>query len=170
MIERPDPSESFAHFQGYVSQAIGTDLRTAFDLASERVHHFASTIAPEREGYRYAEGKWTINEVVQHLNDTERILSYRALRFARKDTTELPGFEENDYVPAATVGRRRLRDLVAEHDLIRASTLALFASFDDEMLFHSGVANGKRITVRALGWSIAGHVMHHVEILDQRYR
>lgn len=169
-IERPLPAEVFEHFRNYVGKAHGDELFNAFDLAAQRLRSYTRLVVPEREEYRYAEGKWTIKEVVQHLNDTERILSYRALRFARNDATELPGFEENDYVPEAETARRSLHDLVVEHDMIRQATVALFNSFTPAMLLRSGSANGKRISVRALGWSIAGHVMHHVDILEQRYR
>jgi len=168
-IERPKVAEVFDHFQGYVDKAPGVDLYAAFDLAISRAKVYARGVRPDREDHRYAEGKWTIKEVFQHLNDTERILSYRALRFARNDATELAGFEENDYVPAAEVGRRPLSDLLDEHELIRKSTLALFRSFTPEMLLRTGIANGRRISVRALGWSMAGHAMHHLDILEQRY-
>ncbi len=168
-IERPLPAEVFEHFQNYVGKAQGDELFAAFDLATRRLRAFADIVVPEREEYRYAADKWSIKEVVQHLNDTERILSYRALRFARNDATELAGFEENDYVPEAETGRRTLEDLMREHNIIRQATIALFNSFTPEMLLRSGSANGKRISVRALGWSIAGHAMHHADILEQRY-
>lgn len=169
-IERPLPTEVFEHFSNYVGKAQGDELFQAFELATQRLKAYARTVVPEREEYRYGDDKWTIKEVVQHLNDTERILSYRALRFARNDATELAGFEENNYVPEAETTRRTLHDLISEHDMIRQATIALFNSFTPAMLLRSGSANGKRISVRALGWSIAGHAMHHVDILEQRYR
>lgn len=168
-IGRPKGTELFDHFQGYVDKALGEDLFTALDRALSRAKVYAQGVPPDHEDHRYAEGKWTIKEVFQHLNDTERILSYRALRFARHDATELPGFEENDYVPAADVGRRSLSDLSQEHELIRRSTMALFRSFTPAMLLRTGTANGRHISVRALGWSMAGHAMHHLDILEQRY-
>ncbi len=168
-IARPTPEEVFTHFQGYVAQTQGDDLFAAFEQAMNELRRYVHDLPEERCEHRYAAGKWSIKEVVQHLTDTERILSYRALRFARHDATELAGFEENDYVPAARVARRTMADLITEHEAVRASTIALFRSFDADMVDASGVANGKRISVRALGWSIAGHVMHHVHILHERY-
>ncbi len=170
MIARPEDREVFAHFRGYVTEANGDDLLVSLHDALINLEHFAAEVALEREEYRYSEGKWSVKEVFQHLNDTERILAYRALRFARKDPTELSGFEENAYVATADTGRRGLADLVAEHRIIRQGTIALFSSFSPEMLLLTGMANGKEISVRALGWSIAGHAMHHLTIFQERYR
>ena len=168
-IERPLQEEVVDPFQAYVARAPGNNLIEALEQALERTRTVAAAIPTHREEHRYAEGKWSIKEIYQHLTDTERILSYRALRFARHDATELAGFEEDDYVAVAVTSRRRLQDLLEEHTLVRRSTIALFTSFDPEMLVRTGVANGKRISVRALGWSIAGHAMHHMEIIQQRY-
>ncbi|HRH70791.1 MAG TPA: DinB family protein [Flavobacteriales bacterium] len=169
-VDRPLPNEVVDFFQAYVAKASGNDLFTALDHALERSRAVAVGIAPDREEYRYAEGKWSIKEVFQHITDTERILSYRALRFARNDATELAGFEENDYVALAETERRSLKDLLEEHIIVRTSTIALFRSFSADMLTRTGVANGNRNSVRALGWSIAGHALHHMDIIDQRYR
>ncbi|MBK8339953.1 MAG: DNA damage-inducible protein DinB [Flavobacteriales bacterium] len=101
--------------------------------------------------------------------DAERIFAYRALRFARNDATPLPGFEENDYVPAARCERRTLADLMAEYTAVHHASLELFVSMDEKMLLSTGVANGNRTSVRAIGWTIAGHVLHHVSVLNARY-
>ncbi len=117
----------------------------------------------------YAEGKWTVKEILQHLIDTERIFAYRSLRFARQDKTSLPGYEENDYVINAKVGRRNLDELLSEFTLVRESTIALFDSFDREMLHSRGVCFNKDISVLALGFTMVGHVVHHMQVLEERY-
>lgn len=138
-------------FQGYVAKAPGNDLFVALDQALERTRAIAAGVTPEREEHRYAAGKWSIKEVFQHLTDTERILSYRALRFARNDATELAGFEENDYVALAETERRSLKDLLEEHIIVRTSTIVLFRSFSPDMLGRTGVANGNNDQCQGTG-------------------
>ena len=168
--DRPPPNEVVNFFQDYVAKAPGNDLFAALDQALQGAREAAALTSLDREEFRYAEGKWSIKEVYQHLTDTECILSYRALRSVRNDATELAGFEENEYVALAETERRLLKDLLAEHEQVRASTIALFRSSGPDMLVRTGVANGNNISVRALGWSIAGHAFHHIDIIDQRYR
>jgi hypothetical protein len=117
----------------------------------------------------YAPGKWTVNAVVQHVVDTERIFAYRALRFARRDATALPGFDENAYAAAAP-GGRSFAELCAEFRAVRAATCALFASFDVAALTWVGNANGTPVSAGSLGFAIVGHQVHHVGVLVERYR
>lgn len=117
----------------------------------------------------YAPGKWTARDIVQHCIDTERILAYRALCFARNDSTVLPGFDEVDYARYTQANRRTLSDLLEEFSIVRTSTMSMFENFSEEMLLREGVANGNRISVLALGFTIAGHVLHHARILEERY-
>jgi hypothetical protein len=166
---RPGNGEMIPYFNAYVAQAEGSDLIHALKKASDRLWETAYRIPTGYGDHRYSEGKWTIKEVLQHVIDTERILSYRALSFARGEATALPGFDEDAYAAHADAGRRELHQLLREHDIVRSSTLALFRSFSDEMLLRTGVANGHAITVRALGWTIAGHSTHHMNVIDQRY-
>src|SRR5690606_18442301 len=124
----------------------------------------------ENQGlYSYAHGKWTLKEVLIHCIDTERIMSYRALRFARNDQTELPGFEQNDYVPQSEANSRKMADLIEEYKILRQSTILLFKSFSDDVLKRAGVANGNPISVRALGFVISGHELHHLNVCKERY-
>ncbi|HEX5726419.1 MAG TPA: DinB family protein, partial [Longimicrobiaceae bacterium] len=120
-------------------------------------------------GHRYAEGKWSIREVAGHLADTERIITYRALRIARGDATPLPGFDENAYVAAAGFDARPLESLVAEWEAVREATLAFFRSVDAEAAARRGTANDNAVSVRALAHIVAGHAEHHLEILRTRY-
>lgn len=119
--------------------------------------------------FSYAQGKWTIAEVLIHLMDTERIFQYRALRFARNDKTELQGFDQDSYVPESQAPNRSRNDILEEFIAIRKSSIALFASLNDEMLLRSGLASGAKMSVRALGFVICGHQVHHFNILQERY-
>jgi uncharacterized damage-inducible protein DinB len=119
--------------------------------------------------YQYALGKWTIKDILQHLIDSERIFAYRALRFARKDATPLPGFTEDDFANEAGGSERSIRDLLTELAIVRESTLALFRTFSDEVLKRRGEASGTEMSVRALGFVIIGHQNHHQRIFEERY-
>lgn len=125
---------------------------------------------PEEKGnYRYDEGKWTIKEVLQHINDAERVFAYRALAFARNDKTELPGYDQDDYVKHCEAGHRTLLELIEEFEHMRMSTLDLFRSFTREQLHLEGTANSYPISVKSIGYIIAGHQAHHARILRERY-
>lgn len=119
--------------------------------------------------YRYAPGKWAAKDILQHLIDTERIMSYRALRFARNDQTTLPGFEEDDFARFANASARTLESLYDEYALVRQSTIGLFRSFDDEMLQRTGICFNQKISVLALGFVLVGHPIHHARVLQERY-
>lgn len=117
----------------------------------------------------YAPEKWTIKDIIQHCIDTERIMSYRALRFARNDSTPLPGFEENEYAFHTITSQRSLEDLLDEYEIVRASTLAQFQHFDELMLNRSGIASNQTISVGSLGYVIVGHAIHHLNVIRDRY-
>lgn len=117
----------------------------------------------------YAEGKWTIKDILQHTADGERVFAYRALRIARNDKTPLPGFEENDYVNETTVNAMTVEELITELENLRTTTIDLFKSFDDSMLMRSGVCSNSEISVLALGFVIAGHFIHHVKVIRNKY-
>ena len=117
----------------------------------------------------YAPGKWTIKDIIQHCIDTERIMSYRALRFARNDQTPLPGFEENDYAQNTLAAERTLEDLLDEYEIVRAATLAQFQNFSEPMLQRSGQASQVPISVGALGFMLVGHAIHHMNVIRERY-
>lgn len=121
------------------------------------------------KGLSYAEGKWTVADILQHLIDTERILSYRALRIARNDHTPLPGFDEAYFAGFTLASQRSIDGLLEEFDLLRRATIALYRSFDDAMLQRSSLCGGIQISVLALGYLIAGHTLHHLQIIRDRY-
>lgn len=168
-LDRPDLAEVPSFYHGYVALAKGHDLLQALHDASARMDATIARVPVGRSDHRYAPGKWSIKEVLQHVIDAERIFSYRALRFARNDATDLAGFDENTYAPNALADRRDLGHLSQELGVVRASTTALFQSFSPEMLLRAGTANDVSISVRALGWVIAGHATHHVNVIEQRY-
>ena len=168
-IERTAADEQSTYFGTYVAKAQGQDLLNALSVAAQELATVLERVPTDREGFRYAEGKWSIKEVVQHVFDTDRIFCYRALCFARNEHAELPGFDENTYAAYSGADERTLPSILSEYKVVHAATLALFSSFRPEDLLRIGTANGSRISVRALGWTIAGHCMHHVSILQERY-
>lgn len=168
-MARPDLSRIPEFFHGYIRQAEGDDLAEIFKKQFAEVIPFLENFAPEKTGYRYAEGKWSVKEVLQHIIDAERIFAYRALCIARKDRTALPGFDENAYAENSVAGKRDWKDLVEEFRAVRRTTELLYGSFDDEQLETSGTASGKSIYVLGIGFIIAGHVSHHIRILKERY-
>jgi uncharacterized damage-inducible protein DinB len=127
------------------------------------------SLPEERLNYRYADGKWTIKEVLAHINDDERIYAYRALRFARNDKTELPGFEQDDYAVHSGANERDIKDILKEFASVRHATISLFEGLDTDALLRVGVADGKVMSVRAAAYHIAGHELHHINIIKERY-
>jgi len=162
--------ESIPHFyKNYVKQIEETDLIQALRISGHRMLELAHFIKEEKSDYRYAEGKWSIRELLCHVIDAERIFTYRALRFARNDKTPLSGFEENHYAPQANASGRSLKKIADEMSHLRASTIDLFESFTPEMLLRKGIASNNELSVMALGFIIAGHETHHRKILMERY-
>jgi len=169
-IPRPSADEHDPYYAKYIALVPDGDLLALLSAQIEETCNLLKNVPESKAGYRYAPGKWSIKEVVGHLSDTERIFSYRALRFARVDATPLPGFEQDDYVKAANFDARQLAELVSEFRAVRQTTVALFRSFDEDAFRRRGVASDKSISVRALAYNIAGHELHHVEILRTRYQ
>jgi uncharacterized damage-inducible protein DinB len=139
------------------------------EISVHRLIKFVQNIPMDKFDYRYAEGKWTIKDIIQHLIDAERIFAYRALCFARNDKTELPGFEENDYVGEANAGKRSIQELLSELAVVRQATLSLFKSFSAEEFTRKGIASNNPMSVRALGFIIIGHQNHHQCVFEERY-
>jgi uncharacterized damage-inducible protein DinB len=119
--------------------------------------------------YRYANNKWTIKEVLVHLIDDERIYAYRALCFARNEKTPLPGFEQDDYIASSNANHRNIENILQEYEAVRNATIAFYEGLDDVALLRSGIANNNKATVRALGYHIAGHELHHLNIIKEKY-
>ena len=156
-------------YTNYVKLVETNHLIEALMENKESTEFFFKTIPKEKEDFRYAEGKWSIKEVLSHIIDTERIMAYRALRFARNDQTPLPGFEENDYVKYAGATGRFMEDIIGEFLANRASRISLFKSLSEEAVLRTGTANNSKISVLALGFIIVGHTLHHKNIIRERY-
>lgn len=153
----------------YISKVGDKTLLKALEANSSAAVDFYQSIPADKHEYRYAEGKWTIKEVLQHILDTERVFAYRALRIARRDATPLPGFEQNGFNEAADANKRSLDNLIEEYKVLRASTKFLFANMTDEDLKTIGTASDNSVSARALGFMILGHEAHHIGIIKERY-
>lgn len=168
-LSRPTPDEYADFYAGYVNGVPDGDIVERMRTEHERTMGLLGGLTPEQASHRYAEGKWSVKEVVGHLNDAERIFSYRALAIARKDRTPLPGMDQDDYVRASNADTRDFRSLLDELAGVRHATLALFESFDDTAWAERGTASGCTFSVRALAYVVVGHEVHHRGILETRY-
>lgn len=156
-------------YKTYVKQIEEEDILQALRISGHRTQELVHSIHPDKADFKYAEGKWTIREVLCHLIDAERIFAYRALRFARNDKSPLAGWDENEYAPHANATSRSIKKLADELSRLRASSVDLFESFTPEMLTRKGVANNNEMSVAVLGFVISGHETHHCKILKERY-
>ena len=168
-MPKPDLSTVPVFYHNYINQVQENDINNAIRVNTGSVVQFLHSIPDEKWDYRYADGKWSIREMIQHIIDAERIFAYRALCFARGEKKSLPGFEENDYAAASKADARSKEELIEEFETVRKSIQQLFASFDEEQLSAVGVANNNSISVNAIGFIIPGHVQHHVNVLKERY-
>lgn len=166
---RPSPESYPPYFNNYIKLVEETDLITALQNHGDEAEEFFLKINESDTLYRYAEGKWTIKEILQHINDTERIFNYRALAFARRDQAILPGFNENQYADNSHANDLSWTDLVNDFKIARKNSISLFNSFSNEDLDFMGKANDYSISGRALGYAIAGHCIHHMNIVKERY-
>ncbi|MFC4721940.1 DinB family protein [Geojedonia litorea] len=163
------PGEFNPYYGTYIDKTAGLDLKSGLKVGGKRTINFLKSISNEKLEYRYAKGKWTIKEIIQHLIDAERVFAYRALRIAREDQTPLPGFEQDDYVLPSKANNRSLDQLLNEYAAVRQATVTLFDSFSDEMLIQLGTASNSPISVRAIGFIIIGHEIHHCDVIKERY-
>ena len=162
-------NEYAGHFSTYIQAAANVELIEELEICLHDFIKFVQNIPMDKFDFRYAEGKWTIKDIIQHLIDAERIFTYRALRISRNDKTPLPGFEENDYVENTNANGRSIQDLLTEFSAVRQSTLLLYKSFSDEQLKRMGIASHTEISVRALGFVTIGHQKHHQKVFQERY-
>lgn len=166
------PDEYHAYYAGYVGRVPGEyHVATALDESLSALTDWLDGVTePRGADYRYAAGKWTVAQALQHVIDAERVFAYRALCFARGDAGPLPGFEQDDFAAQSLRdGLRPLPQLVAELRGVRASTMALFAGLSPEALTRRGVMSGAEHSVRAVGFIIAGHALHHAALYRERY-
>lgn len=167
--DRPNPNEYDPFYETYVGR-IGTGpIIPLLTNQGLRVREFMSSLAPGNGDFRYAVDKWSVKEVLGHLGDTERILGMRAMCISRGEAVDLPGFDENDYVAAGNFSGRSIDSLICEFESLRAANVEMLNGLNLEDWQRAGRANGAPVSVRALGWILAGHVDHHLAVLDDRY-
>jgi uncharacterized damage-inducible protein DinB len=172
-IRRPEPTEYAPFYEGYISlvktEGNSGDIVATLQKQAIETRDLLAKVSAEQAEFRYAPGKWSVKEVLGHINDTERIMGYRALRIARGDRTPIEGFEQDDYIAAGKFGRRTMDDLLQEFMTIRNATVELVRHLDAEASERRGTANNKEISVRAIIYVIAGHELHHRRILREKY-
>ena len=166
-LSQTDYPEYFNQYISLVKQ--DDDCVDAMQNSLDNFVNFMEIVPFEKYNFKYQFDKWTVNDIVRHLIDAERVFAYRALRFARFDKTPLSGFEENDYAANVDTTSVNMDDLIQEFILVRKSTIKLFKSFSKKMLDNKGIASGKEISVLAIGYIISGHAIHHQNIINNRY-
>ena len=165
---KPSTEEYDAFYKTYIDLVEGGDILQTLARQSDFCATFLQTFV-EKGDYRYADGKWSVKQLLQHIIDGERVFSYRIVRISHGDQTPIPGFDENDYADAAPVDHRTVEGLIAEFMAVRSSTYALVMHLTGEQWMMNGVASGSAISVRALVYIIVGHCAHHIRILEERY-
>jgi len=168
-MTRPYLSDFPTFYQGYVDTVDSDNILETLRQQRDKTTSFFKSVSDEKANYAYAEGKWTVKEVLGHMVDSERVFVFRALSFARGEEQSLPGFDENTYVPAGKFGDRTLQSLIDEYTSVREATLTFFNNLRDEDWAKTGIANNGNFTVNSLAYIIAGHNEHHLKILAERY-
>ncbi len=169
ILSRPTPGEFPPAYAPYLAAVPEGDVFAFLQAQLDEVPALLGGLREDQAGFRYAPGKWTLKDLLQHLIDSERVFSYRGMRIGRGDTTPLPGYEENAFAAAAHADRRPLADLLAEWRALRTGSLALFRGLPDPAWTNTGIANGLPVTARCFPFFCAGHTAHHLDIVQKRY-
>src|SRR5688572_10925836 len=169
-MSRPTETEYADFYQSYVSHVTEEDILPAMRSQIDALDVLLDRVTTERETYAYGEGKWTIRQIVGHLIDGERVFGYRAMCIARGEMQNLPGFDENAYMPNAPYEHIDLEELLSEFRLVRLSNIAMFRTLDETAWTRMGIANGAPVSVRALAYIMVGHTRHHMGVLRERYQ
>jgi len=168
-MSRPQASDFPAYFSRYISKADADTIHEAISKYATSLTDFYASLPEEKADYAYAPGKWTLKEVLQHIIDAERIFSYRILRIARKDKTPLPSFDENSYADNSLANERSFASIKEEFLAVRKATDLLLASLNEEQLAQQGISSELPVTANALAYITFGHMLHHKQILEERY-
>jgi hypothetical protein len=168
-MTRPDATQYAPAHAGYVALVEEDDILSAMEQQSSAMQKFLASLDEARVAHRYAEGKWSVKEVIGHITDAERIIGYRALAIARGDEQPLPGFDENAYVANASFDDWRLGDLAEQYALVRRADIVFFKNLRPEAWERRGTANNAPVSVRGLAYVIVGHERHHLQVLRERY-
>lgn len=163
------PTEYGAFYKGYLEKVHEEDLTVGLLRSQEGFMGFLATLPHSKMNHSYAPGKWSVAELVQHVIDTERVLAYRALCFARNEQTPLPGFDQDAYAAHMKRDLWRIDDLISEYKTTRNATRTMFMGFNNVLLCRIGIASGTPMSTRAAGYTIIGHQEHHLNILRERY-
>lgn len=166
---RPQKGDYALYYEKYVALVPSGDFLEILQEQQRELTRLLSPLTEQQAEFRYAPGKWSIKEILGHINDAERIFAYRLLRIARGDQTPLPGFEQDNYIEPGNFSARTLADLLHEFSTVREATVSLIRSLDDAAWLRRGVASQKEVTVTAIAFVIAGHERHHRIILEERY-
>lgn len=157
------------YYQTYIDKSGDLTLRSGLKMNGDNTIAFLASIPEEKLEYRYAEGKWTIKEIILHLIDTERIFAYRALCIARQDKSSFPGFDQDEYVVQSRANQRSMNSLINEYKAVRLSTIILFENMQETDLCRIGTASESNISPRAIAFITIGHENHHCDIIKERY-
>lgn len=168
-MSRPQAGDFPTYFQGYIGKVEAESAGTLPQQYGKALEAFYIGLPDAKADYAYAPGKWTLKDLLQHIVDTERIMSYRLLRISRKDETPLASFDENSYAENANTTNRSFASIKEEFLAVRKATDLLLQSLQPEQLAHAGVASGNRMTANSLAYIIFGHMLHHKSIIEERY-
>lgn len=168
-MSRPQPADFPEYYGRYISRVDADNLQQAINKYAQELAAFYTNLPETKALYSYAPGKWTLKEVLQHVIDTERVMTYRMMRFARKDKTPLPSFDENSFTENAFANERSFDSLKEEFLALRKSTDLFIRSLNDEQLASSGIASTLHVTANAIGYIIYGHLLHHKIIIEEKY-
>jgi hypothetical protein len=170
-MSKLENNEYASFYRPYIQVLLDNDKNIVENLRDSynKTIQTLENLDAEKQLFQYAEGKWTIKEIIQHIIDTERVFNYRALRFARNDASELSGFDQNFYVSNSNANTIDFQDLLEEFSLLRRSTILMYQNFTNKALLLKGNANGKPVSVRALGFITSGHLLHHLQVINNRY-
>ncbi len=166
---KPDSNEYAPYYKQYVDLIDSDNILEVLKNQLQEVENFFNSIDEEKSNYRYAEKKWSIKEVLGHLVDSERIFSCRILRMSRSDPNQLVTFDENLFIEESNYSSLKLKDILNEFILLRKSTILMLQGMKEEMFLKTGIINGQNISVRAIAYIIAGHVLHHINVIKERY-
>ena len=168
-LQRPATDEHDSYYSRYIDLAPGGEIFGVLSAEVQKTRHLLTPLAEEDEVYRYAPGKWSLREIVGHLIDTESVFAYRALAFARQDPAELPDFDQDLWAATSNAHDRPLAELLDAFALVRENSLALYRGFDEAIWLRTGIASSRSFTVRSIPYIVAGHEIHHRNVIEERY-
>lgn len=169
MLNRPSKEEYGTYYDRYISLVPEGDVAELLKSQYIEIEDLLASLPEERGSFRYAPGKWSLKEVVGHMADTERVMAYRLLRIARGDQTPLPGFDQDVFVKGASFDSFSLKDLLEDYSAVRRSTLTLLRGVTEEVSLRAGTVGDNPATARSLAYIIAGHEIHHLKVIRERY-